>query len=92
MGDDVACENLTSQLGINSRSLPAGRMAHVRENFKAGWGGYPIIGTKEQVVEGLQFLAKAGFDGTLLSWPKYIDGMREFQDVTYPLVVQAGLR
>jgi hypothetical protein len=33
-----------------------------------------------------------GLDGVLLSWPFYIDGMRQFRDVTYPLVQQAGLR
>jgi hypothetical protein len=37
-------------------------------------------------------IADAGFDGTLLSWPKYIEGMAEFQEKTYPLVVEAGLR
>ena len=58
----------------------------------AGWNGYPLIGTKEQIVDGLLTLSKAGFDGTLLSWPRYIDGMEEFQRVTYPLVKQAGLR
>jgi hypothetical protein len=33
-----------------------------------------------------------GLDGALLSWPRFEDGMREFKDVTYPLLVQAGLR
>jgi len=33
-----------------------------------------------------------GIDGVLLSWPRYETGMREFRDVTYPLLVQAGLR
>jgi hypothetical protein len=28
----------------------------------------------------------------LLSFPRYNEGMREFRDVTYPLVEQAGLR
>ena len=37
-------------------------------------------------------LSKIGLDGVLLSWPRYIEGMREFRDVTYPLVKQAGLR
>jgi hypothetical protein len=37
-------------------------------------------------------LSKIGLDGVLLSWPRYIDGMREFRDVTYPLLKQAGLR
>ena len=91
-GDDVACDNLVNQLGINSRSMPPGGVAKIRENFKAGWGGHPIIGTKDYVVDQLQMIADAGFDGTLLSWPRYIDGMAEFQEKTYPLVVEAGLR
>jgi hypothetical protein len=28
----------------------------------------------------------------LLSWPRYVEGTREFRDVTYPLLRQAGLR
>jgi alkanesulfonate monooxygenase SsuD/methylene tetrahydromethanopterin reductase-like flavin-dependent oxidoreductase (luciferase family) len=58
----------------------------------SGWGGFPLIGTKEQIVDGLLTLSKVGLDGVLLSWPRYIAGMREFRDVTYPLVKQAGLR
>ena len=27
-----------------------------------------------------------------LSWPRFIEGMREFRDVTYPLLKQSGLR
>ena len=33
-----------------------------------------------------------GLDGVLLSWPRFEAGMREFRDVTLPLVRQAGLR
>jgi hypothetical protein len=35
---------------------------------------------------------KAGFDGVILSWARYVEGMREFQEKTYPLIVQAGWR
>ena len=35
---------------------------------------------------------EAGFDGVLLSWARYEEHMREFQDTTLPLLVQAGLR
>jgi hypothetical protein len=28
----------------------------------------------------------------LLSWPRYIDGMKQFEVETLPLVKQAGLR
>jgi hypothetical protein len=33
-----------------------------------------------------------GLDGVLLCWPRYEEGMRQFRDVTYPLIKQAGLR
>ena len=43
-------------------------------------------------MDELLTLSKIGLDGVLLSFPRYTDGMREFHDVTYPLVKQAGLR
>ena len=43
-------------------------------------------------IDELATLARAGFDGVILSWAKFVEQMREFQEVTYPLVVQAGLR
>jgi alkanesulfonate monooxygenase SsuD/methylene tetrahydromethanopterin reductase-like flavin-dependent oxidoreductase (luciferase family) len=57
-----------------------------------GWGAFPLVGTKEQVVEGLANLSKVGIDGALLSWPIYEEGMLMFQRETLPLLQQAGLR
>ena len=91
-GDWPGVDNLVSIMGINSQSFAPAALARLKEHFIAGWNGYPLIGTKEQVVEGLITLSKAGFDGTLLSWPRYIEGMEEFQRETYPLVREAGLR
>ena len=31
-----------------------------------------------------------GFDGVILSWARYIDEMREFQNDTYPMMVPGG--
>jgi alkanesulfonate monooxygenase SsuD/methylene tetrahydromethanopterin reductase-like flavin-dependent oxidoreductase (luciferase family) len=64
----------------------------LKEHFMAGWGGFPPVGTKEQVVDGLAMLSNAGFDGVILSWARYIEEMREFQRETFPLLAQAGLR
>ncbi|NQV55354.1 MAG: LLM class flavin-dependent oxidoreductase [Rhodospirillales bacterium] len=91
-GDWQAAENLTRTLGIDRRVPDLDAMLKLKENFIAGWGGYPLIGTKEQVVEGLLALAGTGLDGVLLSWPRYIEDMTNFKEVTYPLVVEAGLR
>jgi alkanesulfonate monooxygenase SsuD/methylene tetrahydromethanopterin reductase-like flavin-dependent oxidoreductase (luciferase family) len=93
-GDWDAAMNVVNTMAseINERDYPPERRRAMAEAFVAGWGGFPLIGTKEQVVDGLKMLSKVGFDGVLLSWPRFERGMREFRDVTYPLVKQAGLR
>ena len=91
-GDWVAADNLVRQLGINAETFPPDVLKALKAHFIGGWAGYQIVGTREQVVDGLGRLKKAGFDGVILSWARYIDGMREFQEKTYPLVVQAGWR
>jgi FMNH2-dependent dimethyl sulfone monooxygenase len=91
-GDWVAATNLCNTMGINSQAVPKEALAMLKEHFIAGWGGYPLIGTADQIVEGLQTLAKTGVNGTLLSWPRYAEGMHRFQTETMPLVIQAGLR
>jgi alkanesulfonate monooxygenase SsuD/methylene tetrahydromethanopterin reductase-like flavin-dependent oxidoreductase (luciferase family) len=58
----------------------------------AGWGAFPLVGTKEQIADGLANLSKLGIDGILLSWPIYEEGMLAFQRETMPLLQQAGLR
>jgi len=93
-GDWEAAKNMidTFSLEINARNIPPQRLKAYQEAFIAGWGGFPLIGTKEQIVDGLKDLSRAGLDGVLLAWPRFEQGMREFRDVTYPLVRQAGLR
>jgi alkanesulfonate monooxygenase SsuD/methylene tetrahydromethanopterin reductase-like flavin-dependent oxidoreductase (luciferase family) len=91
-GDWEGVENLVSVMGINSQSIPAPVLQTLKEHFIAGWVGFPLIGTKEQVVDGLSFLQRAGFDGIVLTWPRYVEGIKEFQTETLPLVKQAGLR
>jgi FMNH2-dependent dimethyl sulfone monooxygenase len=94
MGDWAAAGNVVATMAaeINERHYPPERARAMAEMFVSGWGGHPLIGTKEQIVDGLATLSRMGLDGVLLSWPRYEQGMREFRDVTLPLVVQAGLR
>jgi alkanesulfonate monooxygenase SsuD/methylene tetrahydromethanopterin reductase-like flavin-dependent oxidoreductase (luciferase family) len=91
-GDWDAVENLVTTFGINSESLPPDVARSMKEHFIAGWGGIPIVGTAEQIVENLAMLVRAGFDGVLLSWARYIEDMRRFEEEVYPMLVQAGLR
>jgi FMNH2-dependent dimethyl sulfone monooxygenase len=93
-GDWEAARNAieTFMLDINARNLPRDRMKIMQEGIIASWGGYNLIGTKEQIVDGLIGLSLAGVDGVILCWPRFEQGMREFRDATYPLLEQAGLR
>ena len=93
-GDWEAAKNMVEifSLETNKRDVPPARIKPLQEAFIQGWGGLPVVGTKEQVVDALTTLSKAGLDGVLVAFPRYEQGMREFRDVTYPLLQQAGLR
>jgi alkanesulfonate monooxygenase SsuD/methylene tetrahydromethanopterin reductase-like flavin-dependent oxidoreductase (luciferase family) len=93
-GDWAAAKNMvdTFSLEINKRNVLPERIKPLQEAFIQGWGGLPIVGTKEQVVDSLRMLSLAGLDGVLVAFPRYEEGMKQFRDVTYPLVKQAGLR
>jgi FMNH2-dependent dimethyl sulfone monooxygenase len=93
-GDWVAASHVVDTMAaeINERNYSAELRKAMAERFVAGWGGHNIVGTKEQVVDGLIKLSEMGLDGVLVSFPRYEQGMREFRDVTLPLVKQAGLR
>ena len=93
-GDWEAAKTMveTFSLDINQRNVPPERIKPLQEAFIQGWGGLPVVGTKEQVVDALTMLSRAGLDGVLVAFPRYEEGMRQFRDVTYPLLKQAGLR
>ncbi len=91
-GDWEAATNLVETMGLNSQGRPPELLQKMKMHFIGGWGGYPLIGTKEQVVDGLAMLSKLGLDGVVTSWPRYIEDMQTFQRETLPLLKQAGLR
>jgi alkanesulfonate monooxygenase SsuD/methylene tetrahydromethanopterin reductase-like flavin-dependent oxidoreductase (luciferase family) len=93
-GDWDAARNMVEifSLETNKRNVPPERIKPLQEAFIQGWGGLPVVGTKEQVVDALSTLSKAGLDGVLVALPRYEEGLRRFRDTIYPLLRQAGLR
>ena len=83
---------LSNTLGLNCQISNADALKAMKEHFIAGWGGYPLIGTPEQIVDVFRSWSEIGLDGTLLSWAQYEAGMRAFQKDVLPLMKQAGLR
>jgi len=91
-GDWEAVDNLVETLGVNAQTLPPDVARAMKQHFIGGWGGYPLVGTNDQIVEGLLKLSDIGLDGVLMSWPRYEEEMRRFRDATLPVLRQAGLR
>ena len=58
----------------------------------AGYAGFPLIGTPDQVVAGMTALADAGLDGVTVSWVDYREGLAQFETEILPRLRTAGLR
>lgn len=91
-GDWDAAQNLVDGLVGSSQSFAEETLHAMKFHFIAGWAGYPIVGSKEQVVDTLVALSNTGLDGVVLSWPRFVQDMKRFQEETYPLLVEAGVR
>ncbi|ENN83756.1 putative monooxygenase protein (plasmid) [Rhizobium freirei PRF 81] len=91
-GDWEACENICEVLQVQSQNHSAEMYQKFKERFIAGWGGYPIVGTPEQVADKLVGLSNTGVDGALLTMVDYNEELPFFNDRVMPLLKQAGLR
>ena len=92
MGDDVAVSNMLEIFGIQSETLEPAVIDAFRFQFKAGHGGYPLVGTPEQIVDKIEALSRMGVDGMLISWVDYLAECRQWIDDVMPLMEQTGLR
>lgn len=90
-GDWEAARNVMGLLGMESGSFDE-QIRTYGERFIAGWGGYPLVGTPEQVVAQMQELSACGVEGLILAWLDYHEEMAFFGERVLPLMEQAGLR
>jgi FMNH2-dependent dimethyl sulfone monooxygenase len=91
-GDWEAADNVCRLFGLQSESCSKEYLEKFQENFIAGWGGYPLVGTSEQVAERLVELSRTGVDGTLISMVDYNQELPYWNANVMPLLEQAGLR
>jgi alkanesulfonate monooxygenase SsuD/methylene tetrahydromethanopterin reductase-like flavin-dependent oxidoreductase (luciferase family) len=91
-GDWVAVDNIAKGIGLQSEVMPQEALEAFKFHFIAGWGGYPLVGTAEQVADEIEKLHKLGLDGTLLNWARYEEGLTRFIKEVMPRLEQKGLR
>jgi alkanesulfonate monooxygenase SsuD/methylene tetrahydromethanopterin reductase-like flavin-dependent oxidoreductase (luciferase family) len=91
-GDWEGVRNLLDVLIPNSQSALGDEWEAMAANMIAGYGALPLVGTADDVVDGLLAFADAGLDGLTLSWVNYAEGIEQYQQLLRPRLVEAGLR
>jgi FMNH2-dependent dimethyl sulfone monooxygenase len=91
-GDWGAAGNVIKIAGSGASQSFDHAVKAMQERFIAGWGGYPLVGTPEQVVEGFAELSEAGMGGMIMGMIDYNEEMKYFGEKVMPLLVEAGLR
>ena len=90
-GDWQAAENIMRTLGIESQSFGS-QIKQFAARWVAGWGGYPMVGTPEQVVDEMLKLSRIGVEGIALIGHDYLEELSYLGERVLPLMRQAGLR
>ena len=91
-GDFGAIETLVRERAGQDPNMPPEMLDRLKRRLAAGWGGYALVGTPEQIVAELIRLSAIGLDGVVLSWVNYHDEIGQWTAEIMPLLEQAGLR
>jgi alkanesulfonate monooxygenase SsuD/methylene tetrahydromethanopterin reductase-like flavin-dependent oxidoreductase (luciferase family) len=90
-GDWPGVSNLLEAL-IPNQDVGKYEREGLARNLVAGWGALPLVGTPEQVAQGMADMAASGMDGITLSWVNYEEGLEQFRTEILPLLIEEGLR
>lgn len=90
--DWAAVDNLVRLQFAHAQSFPHDLLALIRDRMAAGHGGFPLVGTPEQVADGICALHAAGFRGTTLSFVDYVEEFPYFRDTVLPILAARGIR
>jgi dimethylsulfone monooxygenase len=90
-GDYAAVGNVL-KIALSGASQSFDHAREMSERFVGGWGGYPLVGTAEQVVEGMKQLNEAGMGGMIMGLIDPNEELPVFKEQVLPLMVEAGIR
>jgi len=89
--DVGAVENFT-KLMMGGTAMSDDQKDAMLRHVAAHIGGYPLVGSYQDIVDRIVLLSKAGVDGLCLTWMDYERGLADFIDNILPLMEKAGLR
>ena len=92
LADWDAVDNLINMQLAHAQSFPHDLMLQMKNLFALGHGGVPLVGTPQQVADGIIKLHEAGFNGSTIAFLDYNAEFPYFRDNVLPLLKEAGLR
>lgn len=90
--DEGAIDNIVRIMFANAQSFPKDALESLRERFAAGHGGWLLLGTPDDVADGIEQMAQAGLGGSVFGFVDYIREMPYFQQEVVPRLERKGLR
>jgi alkanesulfonate monooxygenase SsuD/methylene tetrahydromethanopterin reductase-like flavin-dependent oxidoreductase (luciferase family) len=90
--DWKAVDNIIELMFAHAQSFPPDMLRMLRDRMAAGHGGFPLVGTPDDVADGLEKLANAGFGGTTLAFVDYVKEFPYFRDEVLPRLEARGIR
>lgn len=90
--DESAGQAAAHFLGLNSSAMAPDQWEEFSLHLRAGYAGYPLVGTADHIAEKLAQLSDAGVAGISLSFVDFIDGIERFSADVMPKLEAAGLR
>lgn len=90
--DWEATDNLIRLQLAHAHSFPHDLIQQIRRGFALGHGGFPLVGTPDQVAAGIITLHETGFAGTTLSFVNYLKEFPYFEAEVLPRLAKAGIR
>jgi dimethylsulfone monooxygenase len=90
-GDYAAVDNVL-KIALSGASQSFDHAREMSERFVGGWGGYPLVGTPVQVVEGMKQLNEAGMGGMIMGMIDPDAELPLFREQVLPLMIEAGIR
>lgn len=90
--DWKAVDRIIELMFAHAQSFPPDMLKLLRDRMAAGHGGYPLVGTPDDVADGIERLAKTGFGGTTLAFVDYAKEFPYFRDEVMPRLEAKGIR
>ena len=90
--DEGAVETMLRGRGYLARGLAPDVIARLRQRMAGGNGGYPIIGSPDDVAAEMQKLNALGIDGIALGFVNGLKYLPYVRDEVLPRLTKLGLR